>query len=157
MIGWDYLLWTGRLESGLQHTISTRRLANRVVANYGSLFTTAIDDAESQALYRRRDYVIRTPSGTGLADAELLRDVYLATYADPRGEASTFAATRGAITTATGRAVRLSEVRAGARLRIADGPHAGTVLMLERTTWRNGVLTCQPEQQADVPLLLARS
>ncbi len=156
MNGWDYLLWTARLTNGLQSTASTRQLANRVTASYGSLYTTPAEDATSQGLYRRRDYLLKTTSGTGQADAETMRDVYLATYAEPRCEAATFAAQRGTITTATGRAVDLARVRAGERLRIADGPQAGRVLLLERTTWRDGVLTCQPEQQADVPLLLAR-
>lgn len=152
----DYLLWTSRLLDGVKDVTSTRDLANSVVASYGSSsFTAAAQDLASQALYRKRESVVAAGS-VGLVDAEAVRDTYLATYRSPRDEFNAFRAQRGTITTRYGRPVCLAMVRAGDRLKIADGPARGTVLMLTQTSWQDGILQCTPETQPDVPLLLAR-
>jgi len=60
------------------------------------------------------------------------------------------------VTTRTGLPVHLEDVRAGDRLRIADGPMAGTIFMVDSTQYQAGVLSITPENRPDVPLLLAR-
>lgn len=155
---YDFLLHTRLLGDGLENTASTADLSNRVVASYGSSsYTAAAEDATSQGLYRRRDRLVAAGSEAGSALAEQMRDAYLATYTSPRDEPAGISVTRmGAITTATRRPVMLTDVRAGHRLRVADGPLAGMTMLLERVEWSDGVLRCTPERRPDAADLLAR-
>jgi len=155
---YDYVLWTGELASGLAVTETTRDLVNAVKASYGSSYTSLTEDGTSQTAYRRRDAVVTAGSDTGQAAAEAMRDAYLATYKDPRQEPASFTVGRpGAIRTAQGGIVALETVRAGDRLRIADGPLAGSVILLRNTRYSNGALSVTPEGATGASNLLARS
>lgn len=157
LTGYDYLLYTRFLGEPLTETETARDLANYVVASYSSSsFTAAAEDATSQALYRRRDAVVSAGS-VGPADAAAIRDVYLAAYKDPRHEPDSFVAAYGAVRDVNGALVDPVVLRAGDRLRLADGPSAGATIMLLGTEYQDGKMTCKPEGLADVPLLLARS
>jgi len=156
--GSDYVLHTARTE-GVDLSETTREMANYVVASYGaSSYTAAAEDAASQALYRRRDRLTAAGSAAGAALAGSLRDATLAQYADPLQEAASLRLRQEQrpLTTAWGHPVHLEDVRAGDRLRIADGPRAGDIFMVESTSWSDGVLSITPEARPDVPLLLAR-
>jgi hypothetical protein len=63
----------------------------------------------------------------------------------------------GAVRNVNGALVDPVVLRAGDRLRLADGPSAGVTIMLLGTEYQDGKMTCKPEGLADVPLLLARS
>jgi hypothetical protein len=154
----DLLLHTRLLADGFDVNASTRELSNRVVASYGSSsYTAAVDDANSQGLYRRRDRLVSAGSAAGSGVAAAMRNAYLATYSSPLEEPAVIAVRRhGAITTPTRRPVNLTDVRAGQRLRVADGPMAGMTMLLERVEWSDGVLRCTPEQRPDMAELLAR-
>lgn len=154
--GYDYLLYTRFLGEPLTETETARDLANYVVASYSSSFTAAAEDAASQALYRRRDALVSAGS-VGPSDAAAIRDVYLAAYKDPRHEPDSFVATYGSVRDVNGALVDPVVLRAGDRLRLADGPGAGVTIMLLGTEYQDGKMTCKPEGLADVPLLLARS
>jgi hypothetical protein len=154
--GYDYLLYTRLLSNPLSETETTRNVVNYVVASYSSSsYTTAGQDAESQALYRRRDYLVAAGS-VGLADADAQRDVYLAAYSSPRKEPAGFAVPEGAVRTTAGAIVEPVLLRAGDRLRLADGPSRGATIALLSTEFRDGVMTCKPEAQEDTSMLLAR-
>jgi hypothetical protein len=154
----DLLLHTRLLADGFDVNCSTRELSNRVVASYGSSsYTAAVDDANSQGLYRRRDRLVSAGSAAGLSVATGMRDAYLQTYKSPLEEPAAIVVQRsGAITTPTRRPVNLTDVRAGQRLQVADGPMAGMTMLLERVEWSDGVLRCTPEQRPDMAALLAR-
>lgn len=155
---YDYLLHTSRTD-GVDLTETTRELVNYVVASYGSSsYTAAAEDAASQAAYRRRDRAVAAGSAAPAALAEALRDATLGQYARPLQEAAglRLRQEQRPLTTVTGQPVYLEDVRAGDRLRLADGPRAGQVFMVESTQWQNGVLSITPENRPDVPLLLAR-
>lgn len=143
---YDYVVWTALTEP-VDFNETTRELANYVVASYGSgSYTAAGEDSASQAAYRRRDYLLAAGSGTDSALAASLRDARLALYAEPLTDVAPFALRQqGAVTTARGRPVELTELRAGHRLLLGDGPYAGQVIMLTRTEWADGVLRCTPE------------
>jgi hypothetical protein len=49
------------------------------------------------------------------------------------------------------------DLRAGDRVRIADGPDAGRVALLTRVEYADGVVTATPERPDDVPMLLAKA
>lgn len=151
---YDYLLYTQLLEAPLGETESTRDLVNYVVASYSSSYTAAAQDATSQTSYRRRDYLVAA-GNVGAADAAAQRDVWLAQYKDPRKEPGSFVATYGAVRTAAGAIVEPVLLRAGDRLRLADGPSRGATIMLLSTEYRDGMMTCKPEAQEDMPMLLA--
>lgn len=158
LTGWDYLLWTARTE-GVDVTETTRELANYVVASYGSgNYTAAAEDAASQEAYRRRDRVAAAGSAAPAVLANALRDATLAQYAEPMQEAGSLRLRQELrpVTTALGAPVHLEDIRAGDRLRVADGPAAGLVFMVDATAWQDGVLAITPENRPDVPLLLAR-
>ena len=154
---YDYLLYTADLAAGLGVDTSTRTLANAVLASYGSgpSYTAVAQDSASQAAYRRRDAVVGA-GDVALGTAEAVRDAYLALYADPATEARSFRIDRpGAVRTAHGGLIHPEDLQAGDRLRVMDGPEAGLTLLLERVAYQDGVVTCTPEQAADVGLLLA--
>lgn len=156
---WDYELITRRVTGGVDVTAATRELTNAVTASYASDSFTAIgEDAMSQARYRRRDRVVTAGQSAGAGFAEAMRDAALLRYAQPQQEAGAFRVQQaaGAVVTRRGSPVHLEDVRAGARLRLADGPQAGLVLLVEATEWRSGELLITPEARPGVPLLLAR-
>lgn len=153
--GFDYLLYTRFLAEPLTETETVRDLVNYVVASYGSSYTAAAQDTASQVLYRRRDGLINAGS-VGASDAAAIRDVYLATYKNPRHEPDSFVVPFGAVRDANGILVDPIVLRAGDRLRFADGPSAGVTIMLLGTEYQDGRMTCKPEGLDDVPLLLAR-
>lgn len=154
----DYLLHTRLLADGFDVNASTRELSNRVIASYGSsLYTAAANDADSQGLYRRRDRLVSAGSAAGSGVAAAMRDAYLETYKSPLEEPAVIAVRRtGAITTPSRRPVHLPDIRAGHRLKVADGPMAGMIMLLERVEWADGVLRLTPEQRPDMAALLAR-
>lgn len=156
---YDYVLWTGALVAGLAITETTRDLVNAVKASYGSSsYTSLTEDGTSQTAYRRRDAVVTAGSDTGQTAAEAIRDAYLATYKDPRQEPASFSLAKpGAIRTVQGSVVPLETVRAGDRLMIADGPLAGSVIMVASTRYANGALSITPEGATAASSLLARS
>lgn len=152
---YDYLLYTRFLDEPLNEAETTRSLVNYVVASYGASYTAAAEDAASQAAYRRRDYLVSAGS-VGASEAAAIRDVYLATYKDTRKEPGSFVAQYGAVRDVYGKLIDPVLLRAGDRLRLADGPSAGTVIMLLGTEYRDGKMTCKPEALDDMPLLLAK-
>lgn len=154
---YDYILRTADLEPGLQRTLTTRDLANAVVAKYSTDSYTAVsEDAASEALYRRRDHLISAGS-VALVNAQAQRDVYLSSHVFPGTEIGSFRVSRrGAVRTETGQAVDPARLRAGDRLKIIDGHLAGTVIMLSEVDWSDGVATCRPESYEDLTRVLAR-
>lgn len=156
--GYEYLLHTGR-SSGIDINETTRELANYVVASYGSAnYTAAAADTTSQGLYRRRDRLVAAGAEAGASLAGQIRDATLERYASPADEAPSFRLRQEdrALTNRYGLPVHLEDVRAGDRLRLADGPQAGLIVLAESTEYRDGVLQITPENRPDVPLLLAR-
>ena len=152
---YDYLLYTKRV--GVDLTETTRALANAVWAAYGDDSVTAVaEDATSQAAYRQRDAQIDASDMDATA-AAAYRDVYLARYKDPLTEPASFTVQRGAILTTHGAAVDLPLIRAGSRLKVMDGPYAGTIFMLTKTDWSADGLQCTPEAGDDAPVLLAKA
>lgn len=149
---YDYVLWTALTEP-VEFAETTRELGNYVVASYGSgSYTTAGEDAASQSLYRRRDHLLAAGSGTDAALAASLRDTWLEQYAAPLTDVGQLKLDRpGAVTTRRGRPVELTELRAGDRLLLGDGPFAGQVIMLTATEWADGVLRCTPESDYSLP------
>jgi len=154
---YDFNLWTYLLDDPLEDTTTTRDVVNAVTASYASSsYTARADDAASQALYRRRDYLLAAGSEAGVTLAEQLRDAYLAQHASPSAEVGSFAlSSAGAITTRRNRPVDLADVRAGQRLRLADGPRAGAVMLLSAVEWADGVLRCTPEGDYSLPQMVA--
>ena len=155
--GYDYVLLTSYLGgAGLELTQTTRDLANRVLAKYGSSYTAAGEDAASQMAYRQRDAVVDA-GDVALADAQSVRDTYLAAHSAPGYEVRQLRLTDGrALRTATGGRVSPALLRAGDRLLVGDGRMAGTIIMLEQVSYRNGEVTLRPESYADATRLLAR-
>jgi len=156
MTGYDYQLRTALTERAVEFNETTRELVNYVVASYASSsYTAAAEDATSQADYRRRDALVAAGSAAGSALATALRDTHLESYADPLTDIGSFEVRqRGAITTSQGAPADLALVRAGDRLRLADGPYAGQVIMLKATEWRDGALRCMPEGDYSLPQLV---
>lgn len=155
---YEYLLYTARSD-GIDINETARELTNYVVASYGaSSYTTAAQDAASQTLYRRRDRLVAAGTEAGAGLAGQIRDATLERYATPADEAPSFRLRQEdrALTNRYGLPVHLEDVRAGDRLRLADGPQAGLILLAESTEFRDGVLQVTPENRPDVPLLLAR-
>lgn len=153
----DYRLYTSDLADALGVDVTTRDLANSVVGKYGSSYTAAAQDVDSQGLYRRRDAVVDAGSASSSTVAAAMRDAYLARYLAPLAEPGSFKlAGPGAVRNLRGRPIWPEELRAGDRLELADGPQAGTVILLTRVAYADGVVSCTPERAADVPMLLAR-
>lgn len=155
---YEYLLFTSR-SGGIDIKETTRELTNYVVASYGaSSYTAAAQDTDSQALYRRRDRLAAAGTEAGAGLAASVRDATLERYASPADEAPSFRLRQEdrALTNRYGLPVHLEDVRAGDRLRLADGPLAGLIVLAESTEYREGVLQVTPENRPDVPLLLAR-
>lgn len=154
--GYDYVLTTRYLQDGIELTETTRDLANYVLAKYGSSYTAAAEDATSQADYRQRDVVVDA-GAVALADAQAVRDTYLARHSEPGMEVRQFTlADERALRLPRGGRVSPVTVRAGDRVLIADGRLAGSIILLEQVRYDNGVVTCRPESYADASRLLAR-
>jgi hypothetical protein len=156
--GYDYSVRTAALRDALQTTTTTRDLANYVVASYSSSsFTAAAEDATSQAAYRQRDALISAGS-VGLADAQTQRDAYLALHKDPGVEVSQLRLADGSVLDRLGSAVHPALLRAGDRLRVADGALAGTIFLLERVEYdaESELATASPESYTDVSRILAQ-
>lgn len=153
----DYFLHTTRASLDLLET--TRELVNAVTVSYGSSSYTAYgQDTTSQGLYRRRDAVVAAGSEANSMLATAIRDAVLTAKKDPATESNQITLSApGAIRNQRGRPVELWRLRAGDRLKVADGPYAGTIILLERTSWKAGQLTATPEARVDVPALLARN
>lgn len=150
---YDYLLYTGAMGANLTET--TKSLANAVWADYAGGTTGQATDATSIAAYRQRDVKI-SASTMGQTAAEQYRNVYLDQNKDPKYELSSFTVQRGAIRTAQGAVVELPLIRAGDRLQIADGPYAGTIILLKQTAWSADGLQCTPEADLSTTQLLAK-
>ncbi len=153
---YDYVLYTKYLAAGLELTDTTRDLANRVLAKYGSSYTDPAEDATSEADYRQRDAVVDA-GDVALADAEAVRDTYLARHKDPGTEVRQFTLRDDrALRLPHGQRVSPALVRAGDRVLVADGRLAGSIILLEQVRYDNGEVTCRPESYADATRLLAR-
>jgi hypothetical protein len=156
----DCRLYTADMDAALPVDETTRELANYVLASYGSpaSYTAAGQDAGSQADYRRRDAVVAAGDASSAGVAAAMRDAYLARYAEPGVEPGAWRLVAGsrALRTAHGARVWPEDLRAGDRVRIADGPAAGTVVLLTRVEYADGVVSATPERLDDVPMLLAR-
>ncbi len=153
---YDYKLHTAELATGLQITRSTRELANAVLASYGSAsFTTFAQDMASQAAYRRRDRLVAA-GNVDVTVAEAIRDAVLAQAKTPAADVASFTlAQPGAVRMRHGTAAHPTELRAGHRLLVADGPEAGLVALVTRTAYADGAMTYTLEAPADVGMLLA--
>ena len=150
---YDYLLYTGPAGMSLNET--TKSLTNAVWADYDGGVTSQATDATSIAAYRQRDIKV-SASTMGLTAAEQYRNVYLAQNKDPKYEPASFTVQRGAIRTEQGAVVELPLIRAGDRLQIADGPYAGTIILLKQTAWSADGLQCTPEADLSTTQLLAK-
>lgn len=154
----DYYLYTQGLDSGLATEETTRELANAVLASYGSgSYTTYAQDTASQALYRRRDWLVDAGNvSSTLADA--VRDAYLAGYKNPRREYNSWRLSSNATAALYrfGQRAWPEDLRAGHLVQIADGPSAGDVMLLTRVSYADGVVTATPERPDDTPVLLAK-
>jgi hypothetical protein len=155
---YDYILRTSLLEQTIEDSASTRNLVNAGVVDYGSLGSDIwAYNTASIATYRQRDRLMNeyplvfSPSLVAQAMA-----TYLALWANPVIDIGGFSLSRpGAITTKKGKLVELSDVRAGDRLLLVDGPRAGTVIMLASTEWSDGTLSCTPESDYSLVKLVA--
>lgn len=152
---YDYWLYTRFLNEPSAVEVSTRDLANYVVVSYGNSYTAAGQDFQSQSLYRRRDAALSGGS-VNEATANAMRDVYLAAHKAPATQMQGVPIPFGALRDRWGRPVEPVLLRAGDRLRLADGLLAGRTIVVQRTEWRDGKMSVTPESLADVPLLLAR-
>lgn len=153
----DYYLYTAAMPQGFQINETTRALANAVIAQYESGgYTTYAQDLTSQTKYRRRDAVV----DAGDADetvAEQMRAVYLARYKETITDvAGSIASQWGVVLNKHGRAVQPLFIRAGDRLKIMDGPKAGTILMIDKTSYSNGAVILSPESGALIAEILAK-
>lgn len=152
----DYYLYTAAMPAGFQISETTRALANAVIAQYETGYTTYAQDAASQTKYRRRDAIV----DAGAADATIaqqVRAVYLARYKDTITDvAGSISGQWGVVLNKHGRAVQPLFIRAGDRLKVMDGPKAGTILMLDKTSYSNGVVTLSPESGAVIAEILAK-
>ncbi len=158
--GAEYLLYTGALDDGLAVQSTTRDLVNWVVASYGSgpSFTAAAEDAASQAAYRRREDVIEAGQSASATVAAAMRDAYLAAHKGPKREPGSIDLGRpGALRTLHGGRVWPEDLRAGDRVRIADGPEAGTVMLLTRVQYSDGEVSATPERADDASTMLAKA
>lgn len=156
---YDYVM---RRKADVNMVETTRELTNAVIASYGAdLYTAFAQNTTSQGLYRRRDQLVSAGSEASADLAALLRDVRLAKYKDPAKElasgAWTFDGRSTILMDRRGLPVSLALVRAGERIRILDGEYAGTIVMIDKTSWSGGQLTVTPEKYADVAQILARS
>lgn len=159
LAGAEYLLYTGALDDGLGVQSTTRDLVNYVLASYGSgpSFTAAAEDAASQAAYRRRENVIEAGQAASATVAAAMRDAYLAAHKGPKREPGAIDLGRpGALRTLHGGRVWPEDLRAGDRVRIADGPEAGTVLLLTRVQFSDGEVAATPERADDAAGMLAK-
>lgn len=157
---YDYSISPAALAEGLTINTNTRSLVNNVVGSYGSgptyQDTADGEDATSQGLYRKRDYLLTNGDVAATLSTQMIKR-YLAAYKDPLVEPQSFRlAGWGAVTTRYGQPIDPLWLRAGDRLRIADGELAGTVIMLTKTEYADGVVTCTPERVEDVAAMLAR-
>jgi hypothetical protein len=150
---YDYMLYTGAMGTSLNET--TNSLVNSVWVDYDGGTTSQATDATSIAAYRQRDGKI-SASTMGQTAAEQYRSVYLAQNKDPKNEPASFTVQRGAIRTVQGAVVELPLIRAGDRLQIADGPYAGTIILLKQTAWSADGLRCTPEADLSTTQLLAK-
>jgi hypothetical protein len=157
LTGYDYVLHTSELETGLAIDESTRDLANNVAATYGTASVTAFaGNTASQTTYRKREAVVAAGSVAATV-AAAMRDTYLAEHLTPKVELAPFTlARRGALRTALGAVVWPESVRAGHRVLLADGPNAGSVFVVATTGYNNGAVTLTPERLDDTAMLLAR-
>jgi hypothetical protein len=152
---YDYVL---RAWQQVEFVLSTRELANYVVAQYGSSYTASAENGPSQISYRRRDALINAGNDATASIAEAVRDTALAARLAPRTEITgSFQARTGDILTAQGLAVDVALVRAGDRLRVDGGEYEGAILLVKQTEWSDGVLTVTPERYAGTAEILARS
>ena len=89
--------------------------------------------------------------------AAQIRDVHLARYKDPLTDVTgSIKAPWGTILSKHGRPVQPMFLRAGDRLKIMDGPKAGTVVMLDRTSYSNGEITLSPERSPVIAEILSK-
>lgn len=156
---YEYCAYTARSGAPWTLTETTRDLANSVWVSYGGDYTAAGQDSASQAAYRRRDVVVSADVADE-SSAEQIRDTYLAKYKDPTVETSgsqSFGTAQISLVDKHAKPVRLTLVRAGQRIKIMDGPYAGSVITINKTEWQNGVLSVTPEKYADMSQILARS
>lgn len=156
---YDYVIHTERLATGLDVRESTRDLANAVLASYGATpsYTAYAENGTSQTAYRRRDYLVEAGEAAGAAVAASMRDTYLAAYKNPLDEPGSFTLiTPGALTGKYGDVTELPLLRAGDRLKVADGVYAGRIFMIAATNWSEGGLQISPEGELSTSALLAR-
>lgn len=157
--GADYLLYTAGLADGLEVASTTRDLVNYVVASYGSGPSTTAPalDVDSQAAYRRRDALISAGQEASATVAAAMRDAHLAAHKTPAREPGSIKLVRpGALRLQHGGRVWPEDLRAGDRVRIADGPAAGTVLLLTRVAYSDGEVAATPERADDASSMLAK-
>lgn len=153
---YDYMVYTARMESPWRLEETTRQLVNAVWVNYQSAYTGAARDSASQTNYRRRDVVV----SAGEIDETLAnqyRDTYLARWKNPTEEPSTLTAQRTTILNKRGLPIDPVLLRAGDRIKIMDGLRTGTIVLINSTSYRNGVMSLEPDRYASVTELLARS
>lgn len=154
----DYLLHTAQLDEALQVDTTTRKLVNYVVAGHSSTWLDPYEDAISQEAYRQRDIVVDVSEDATPTVAAAMGTTYLAKYKDPLVEPGSFRLKGpGAVTTAHGGRVWPEDLRAGDRVKIVDGPHAGEIVLLQQVSYADGVVTCTAEAKSNVPFLLAQA
>jgi hypothetical protein len=154
----DYLLHTEHLDEALNVDTTTRELANRVYVNYSTTWLSPYEDAASQAAYRVRDVVVDPGDAATSTVAAAMGTAYLAKYKDPLVEPASFKFNRyGVVTTLHGGRVHPEDLRAGDRVKIVDGPHAGEIVLLNQVSYADGMVTCTPEAKSSVPVLLAQA
>ncbi len=155
---YDYDLRTANLVETLDVRETTRDLSNYVVASYGSSsYTAAAEDADSQAAYRQRDALVAA-GRVGATAAAAQRDAWLALHAEPGQEVGALRVGDRSVIDRAGRFVHPARLRAGDRLRVADGRLASTVFLVEAVEYdaETGVARLTPESYTDVSRMLAR-
>ncbi len=154
----DYVIRASDCEGDLSVTASLEELYNSVTARYGAgpSYTTAAEDATSIALYDKRqndaDSLDAGATGT-LAQANNLRDTYLAAHKDPIWKATDINCSR--LRDRWGNFVNPACVRAGCVVRLVDfpsfDPNVQRVFYIVRASYSadNRILTLSPELPPD--------
>ena len=154
----DYVIRAADVEGDLSVTPSLEELYNSVVARYGAgpSYTAAAEDAASISLYDKRendpDSLDAGSTGT-LAQAENLRDMYLAAHKDPIWKASDINVT--SLRSRWGNFVNPACVRAGCVIRLVDfptfDPAVNRVFYVVRASYTadSRMLTLSPEMPPD--------
>jgi len=152
----EYLIYADDVEGELGVVPTTEELFNSVVAKYGAFYTAVAEDTDSINLYDKRENdpdALDAGDTATLAQAENVRDAYLALHKDPLWRANDITVRR--LRDRWGNFVNLGMVRAGCIIRLVDFStfeyDAARCFFVVRTEYDagTGLLTLSPELPPD--------